>query len=158
MSDIDDDFDSDIEDFGTDVEDDPPADTVGSDTEDTYLNDDSDVEDDFDEFQGIDNVESQNTLHKDVIIVEPDKRKTSNVMSNYELTEAITIRACQLQKRFIQLTDVEGLTDPKEMAIKELKDGKSPLTLRRKVGEVVKNGRLTEYYEFWDVNNMTKIW
>ena len=142
-----------------------PADDVGSELADD--NDEYDLDKDFeefsdfeefDEFDQVDAIETGNSLHKEIIIVDPEKRKTSNIMTNYELTEAITIRASQLQKRFIPLTNVEGLTDAKDMAIKELKDGKSPLFLRRKVGEVTKNGKTTEYYEYWDVNVMSKVW
>jgi hypothetical protein len=102
---------------------------------------------------------TENTLHKEVIIVDPEKRQTSNVLTEFELTEAIAIRATQIEERNMSTTNVDGLDSAQKMAEKEIKDGRCPLVLRRKVGEkVVKDGdraKLTEYIEFWDINTMT---
>lgn len=104
----------------------------------------------------IESAETENRLHKTIIVVDPSQRRTSNVMTEYELTEALVIRASQIEQRRSVLTNVDGLDDAEAMAEKELADGKCPLVLRRKVGEVVIDGKLIEYVEYYDVNKMTK--
>lgn len=108
------------------------------------------------EFDYIDQVVTENTLRKTIIVVDPNQRRTSHIMTAFEYTEAIVIRASQIERRQNILTNVDGLDDAEKMAEKELYDGKCPLILRRKVGEKVENSQLFEYYEYWDVNTMTK--
>jgi len=128
--------------------------------EPTFEDDKSDdgAVDEFDEqdFDNIDKVVTENTLRKTTIIVDPNQRKTSNIMTAFEFTEAKAIRASQIERRQNVLTNVDGLDDAEKMAEKELYDGKCPLVLRRKVGEKHENDQLYEYVEFWDVNIMTK--
>lgn len=154
-----------------DVDDNDVDDVDDNDTDDKSLIDDANSEiseadngdeslsdetyDDL-EYQFVDDIGSENTIHKDIIIIDPNRRRTSNVMTEYELTEAISIRSTQIEQRNIVLTDVTGLDNAEDMAKKEINDGKCPLILRRKVGEIRKNGKLTEYYEYWDVNTMSK--
>lgn len=102
-------------------------------------------------------VETGPTLRKNIVVVDPTKRITSNSLSEYELTQLISIRATQIENHNMVLTNVDGLDDAATMAMKELTDGKCPLVLRRKVGEYVVDGRITEYFEYWDPNTMSFI-
>lgn len=102
----------------------------------------------------VENVETENKLHKNIVVIDPAARRTSNILTEYEHTELISIRASQIEQQRIVLTDVTGLVDAEAMAEKELADKKCPLVLRRKIGEIVRDGILTEYIEYWDVNSM----
>jgi len=98
-----------------------------------------------------------NQPHKNIVIVDPEKRKTSHVINKTELTELTSIRASQIASNGTAFVDTTGLTDPIAMAQKEVNEGKCPMILRRKVGSVVAlDGKLTEYVEYWDVNKMVK--
>ncbi len=76
---------------------------------------------------------NDNTLShvKNVKIVKPDNRITSEMMTQAEMTGAICYRAEQMEKNATCFTDVDGLTNPILRAVKELNDHKSPLILRR---------------------------
>lgn len=118
-------------------------------------NDDDDVDQLIESNEYIDDI-SRNHLHTKIVIIPADERITLNRMTEYELTEAICIRATQLERRPIALTNVEGINDASAMACKEIDDGKCPLVLRRCVGKRVVEGELVAYYEYWDVNTMSK--
>ena len=100
--------------------------------------------------------ETERRLIKNVVVVAPEKRRTSHIINHTEMTELISIRSGQIAQRNNVMTNVEGYDDPIKMAKKELNDGKCPLTLRRKVGESMSGNELTEYFEYWDVNLMVK--
>lgn len=78
-------------------------------------------------------------LFDEIVYRRPEDRVTSEVMSKFEYTEAISIRAQQLQKGGKPFTDVGELTDPLEIAEKEIKDKRCPLDVVRmitdKIGE-----------------------
>jgi hypothetical protein len=86
-----------------------------------------------------------------IIIVAPENRKTSNLLSLMEMTSLISIRASQIAK-FANCfcPEVTNESNPILQAKYELMNGKCPLTLRRKVGE--KNGQ--EFVEDWNPNEM----
>lgn len=102
----------------------------------------------------VEHPKTDNQLHKRPIIIEPSKRRTSNLLTRIELTELINIRGLQIAQNPIVLTDITGLSDPIEMAEKELRDKKCPLILSRKVGEEIRGNETIEYVEHWDVNDM----
>ena len=89
------------------------------------------------------------------IVVEPEKRRSSNLLTKYEMVELLNIRAKQIQTRNNTLTDTSELTTALDKAKKELADGKFPLILQREMGKRIIDGRLTVYVEYWDVNTMT---
>lgn len=93
--------------------------------------------------------------------VELSDRITPNLMSRFEHTECVNIRAAQIAAYNNCLVDVNDLDDPIEMAKRELAMRRSPLVLRRVVGSELQqraNGLVrVEYCEFWDVNEMTYI-
>lgn len=84
-------------------------------------------------------------------VIPVDQRTTSHRLSITECTEAIGLRATQIETNPIVFTDVEGYTDPIAMAEKELYDRKSPLILQR---EVCRHDNL-RWVERWDLNEMT---
>jgi len=91
-----------------------------------------------------------------VTVVKPNERQTSNIMSKYEITAHTSIRASQIAKYDNCMIDHSGLSDPIRMAEIELMLRKSPLTIRRPVGEIrdPKSGKIEYFYEFWDPNTM----
>jgi DNA-directed RNA polymerase subunit K/omega len=92
-----------------------------------------------------------------VIVVRPEDRRTPNVMSKYEMTEATTIRAVQIATYNNCFVDTTGLTDPIAMAQHELMMRRSPLILVRPV-QTTKNpvtGETEQWVEHWFPREMT---
>ncbi|SIP85868.1 RNA polymerase Rpb6 [Pacmanvirus A23] len=96
------------------------------------------------------------SFNKEIIVVKPENRLTSHVMSKFEQTEITSIRAVQISQFNNCLVDITGLDDPILMAKRELMMRKCPLIIRRKVGELKnpKTGKVEEYYEYWSPNEM----
>lgn len=92
---------------------------------------------------------------KEIIIVSPENRRTSNVMSKFEMTEYVSIRTIQIARFNNCMVDISGLTKPADMARRELMMRKCPLMLRRKVGEKLINGEMVAHYEDWNPAEMT---
>jgi len=93
--------------------------------------------------------------HKVIIVLK--NRKSSNILTKFEQCEIISIRAQQIANNDIALIDKGLLDDPIDIAKKELMLRKCPLILRRKMGEIFNKEKkeFIEYYEYWDVNQMT---
>jgi DNA-directed RNA polymerase subunit K/omega len=89
--------------------------------------------------------------HLVTYIVPDDQRITSEIMMLEEYTEAVGIRATQIENGTPVFTDVTGYTDPIKMAKKEILDGKSPLKLVREM----KQKENERWVEVWKVNEMT---
>ncbi len=90
-----------------------------------------------------------------IVVVAKDKRRTSNKMTSFEYTEAISIRAQQIATYNNCQVDISGLTSPIDMAERELLMGKNPLTLRRTVGFLRgESGVIKQYVEDWDVEEL----
>ncbi|KIV89912.1 hypothetical protein B0A52_01643 [Exophiala mesophila] len=60
-----------------------------------------------------------------------DKRTTTPYMSKYERARVLGTRALQISMNAPVLVDLEGETDPLQIAIKELNQKKIPLVIRR---------------------------
>ncbi|KAK4547214.1 subunit common to RNA polymerases I, II, and III [Oleoguttula mirabilis] len=60
-----------------------------------------------------------------------DKRTTTPYMTKYERARVLGTRALQISLNAPVLVDVEGETDPLAIAIKELREKKVPLVVRR---------------------------
>lgn len=89
--------------------------------------------------------------HKIIKIIPEADRITSNVIQLLEQTEAIGIRATQIEQGSPVFTSVESLSDPILMAKKEFYDRKSPLILERAIQE--KDNVI--YVEHWKVREMS---
>lgn len=94
--------------------------------------------------------------NKEIIVVKPENRRTSHILSKYEMTELVSIRATQISQFNNCMVDITGLDDPIKMAKREISLRKSPLILRRHVGDLKdpKTGEIQSYYEYWDPNQM----
>ncbi len=90
-----------------------------------------------------------------VLIVPPHLRITSHILTKFEYTEAISIRAQQIAQFDNCMVDITGLTSPIDMAERELMMGKSPLKLKRERGiDLGPDGKLYRYIEEWCVREM----
>ncbi|CAO2657448.1 Nn.00g035740.m01.CDS01 [Neocucurbitaria sp. VM-36] len=73
--------------------------------------------------------------------VDNDKRTTTPYMTKYERARVLGTRALQISGNAPVLIDVEGMTDPLQIAAKELQEKKIPLVVRRYLPD--------GYYEDW---------
>lgn len=136
-----------------------------------YINDDDpedpedpdDNYDDYDQNDEDDEILDDSNYHEDNIhyiendldndskiqyIVNSEDRITSNIITIYEITELIGIRSTQISQGSPIFTDVKNITNPIEMAKKEILDNKCPLYIKRNIG--------LDKYELWDPNTMVK--
>lgn len=60
-----------------------------------------------------------------------DQRTTTPFMTKYERARILGTRALQISMNAPVLVDLEGETDPLQIAIKELREKKIPLIVRR---------------------------
>ena len=81
-------------------------------------------------------------------IVQSDDKITSDILTIYELVELISIRGTQIANGSYVFTDVTNISDPIEMAKKEIMDNKCPLYIKRFIG--------LDRYELWCPNVMSK--
>lgn len=82
-------------------------------------------------------------------IIKNEDKITSNIITIYEMTELIGIRATQISNNSPIFVEVEELTDPIEMAKKEIINNKCPLYIKRYIG--------LDKYELWNPNEMIKL-
>jgi DNA-directed RNA polymerase I, II, and III subunit RPABC2 len=85
-------------------------------------------------------------LHTEIVFKNPKDRITSEVMTRFELCEVMSIRAKQLETGRKIFTDVGNMTDPLEIAKKEILDKRCPLSIVRMLTDKVA--------EKWHVNEM----
>jgi DNA-directed RNA polymerase I, II, and III subunit RPABC2 len=129
------------------------ADAVDGDGDDTVLDDekkannddddddpierDSDYEDGSDDEHEIDENENlaDSNYSRIIKIVPSDMRQTSNVMMEYEYSDTIGIRATQIENGAPVYTDIGELTNPLEIAAKEMFDRRCPLFIKRYIDE-----------------------
>ena len=76
-------------------------------------------------------------IQQEIVFLTPENRKTSEIMTRFEFTEIISHRAKQIENGGTCFTDTEELTDPIEMAEKELRDRKCPLDIIRMITDKV---------------------
>jgi len=94
-----------------------------------------------------DTYEYKPLIRDEIIFIHPSNRITSEVMTKFEYTEVLSIRSKQIEKGGTCFTDSEGISDPLELARKEIIDKKCPLDIIRPlVGQKI--------YEKWHVNEM----
>lgn len=97
----------------------------------------------------------------DNIIVIPDaERRTSQIMSISEYTEAISLRTEQIAADGLAGSMLDELpanaTTAREIALAEMKARRCPLRLVRHVGRVIEaDGSIKNYTEIWSPNVMT---
>jgi hypothetical protein len=87
-----------------------------------------------------------NQNYKIIKIVPDDERISSETICWNEATEAVGIRTSQIENGSPVLTNVDGFTDPNDMAVKEFYDRKSPLILEREMS-CIGNVSIVEHWE-----------
>ena len=78
--------------------------------------------------------------------VQSSKRITTPYMTKYERARVLGTRALQIAMCAPIMVELEGLTDPLKIAMKELKAGKIPIIIRR----FLPDGS----YEDWSINEL----
>ncbi|CDP05239.1 unnamed protein product [Coffea canephora] len=86
----------------------------------------------------------ENEEKQDVPVERP--RKTSKYMTKYERARILGTRALQISMNAPVMVELEGETDPLEIAMKELRERKIPFTIRRYLPD--------GSYEDWGVNEL----
>jgi len=142
-----------IDDENEDIDDETyePEDENGDENGDENLDDNEDDDENYNHTYIEDNVNLNDNDNNDMkyeIIVKSENRITSNILSIYEFIELISIRASQITNGSYVFTDINGISDPIEMAKKELLDNKCPLYVKRFIG--------LNKYELWSPNVMSK--
>lgn len=95
---------------------------------------------------------SSMSLHpRDIIVVKPENRRTRRSITKKEFARVLGIRTKLIALYAKVFTDVTNLTDPKLMALKEIKDRKCPISIRREIGINKENKKIVE---IWSVNEM----
>lgn len=120
-----------------------------------------DDDDDDDDDQGDDDEKTDSVLPKkrthiyhqlpeytEIKMVAPEHRITSEYMTIYEFAMVVGTRATHIASGSILYTDPQSLYDPRDIAKKEIAEGKCPLSITRKVSPTV--------MEVWEVNEMIK--
>ena len=97
---------------------------------------------------------------ENMIVIPDDDRRTSQIMSVPEYTEAISIRTEQISADGSQgamIDEIPALaTNARDIAIAEMKARRCPLKIVRHVGSLVDpDGHVKNYIEIWSPNNMT---
>lgn len=112
----------------------------GDETDGEFDGDKSTVEfDDADDDDDDDKVDVKEDLRgsdyfRSIKVTAPHLRITSDVMTKSEFAEVIGIRTTQIERGSAVFTDVGGLCDSYNIAVKELYDRKSPLFIVRQTG------------------------
>ncbi|KAK7107915.1 DNA-directed RNA polymerases I, II, and III subunit RPABC2-like [Littorina saxatilis] len=108
---------ADDEDYGDDFDDGP---------------DDLDDEEPLDEPAGNDGEEKMEVITETQPgLVDPSKRITTKYMTKYERARVLGTRALQIAMCAPVMVELEGETDPLQIAMKELKARKIPFIIRR---------------------------
>lgn len=94
---------------------------------------------------------SRERTSKDIVIVQDHLRRTSQIITREEKTEAIGARATMIEINPWVLTDYGTLSSPIKIAEKEFMDRKSPLILERIILETDNE----IHVEHWKVREMS---
>lgn len=132
-----------------DPEDPEDIDIPDEDYDNYDLNDDDLNDDDLSASNKINFIDNElENESKIQYIIKSDDKITSNVLTIYEMTELIGIRATQISQGAPVFVDIEFISDPIEMAKKEIINNRCPLYVKRYIG--------LDKYELWDPNIMVK--
>jgi DNA-directed RNA polymerase subunit K/omega len=92
----------------------------------------------------------ENEIHREVIIIPSNYRKTSEIMTKFEFTEIVSHRAKQIENGGKIYTDVSDEDNPIKMAEMEIRMRRCPLAIRRLLSH--------NLAEVWEVNDMICIY
>jgi DNA-directed RNA polymerase subunit K/omega len=85
-------------------------------------------------------------LQREIVIIDNKNRRTSDIMSKFEMTEIISHRAQQINNGGRCFTDTGDIIDPIAKARKELYDKKCPLSIFRYITD--------DICEVWTANEL----
>lgn len=127
------------------------------DNEDEPVKDDED-EDDDDAVDDVDDAAEvprkrvsdyyQKPDSTEMTIIKPENRVTSEYMTIYEYAMIVGTRATHIEDGSVLYTDPQDLSDARDIAKKEIRENRCPLSVTRKISQ-------TEI-EVWEVNEMIK--
>ncbi|KAK4776747.1 hypothetical protein SAY86_005435 [Trapa natans] len=129
--------DDDYNDMDMGYEDEPPEPEIEEGAEDEVDNNNNNNEDVPDPLEGEEKEERE---------VAERQRKTSKYMTKYERARILGTRALQISMNAPVMVELEGETDPLEIAMKELRERKIPFTIRRYLPD--------GSYEDWGVDEL----
>jgi len=87
-----------------------------------------------------------NDLHREVRVVPKGERRTPDMPSPYEIARVVSERAKQIEDGAPIFVELEGESDPIEIAKKEIQQKKCPMCIVRYIAPQIK--------EIWRVNEM----
>jgi DNA-directed RNA polymerase I, II, and III subunit RPABC2 len=85
-------------------------------------------------------------VHREIIVIPPEYRRTSEVITKFEYTDVTSNRAKQIENGSPVFTDIRDESDPIKMAELEIRMKRCPLSIRRMLSNNI--------CEIWDVNEM----
>jgi DNA-directed RNA polymerase I, II, and III subunit RPABC2 len=108
----------------------------------------------YDEMDDMDNEEEEMMEEEEAELadvrngerVERLERTTTPYMTKYERARILGTRALQISLNAPIMVELEGETDPFEIALKELRERRIPMTIRRNLPD--------GSYEDWNVNEL----
>eukprot|EP00742_Colponemidia_sp_Colp-10_P005816 GILJ01006220.1.p1 GENE.GILJ01006220.1~~GILJ01006220.1.p1 ORF type:complete len:134 (-),score=26.84 GILJ01006220.1:122-523(-) len=118
----------------------------GDDMDDVEMNNGAEPEEDAFNPEGVDILEGDAQEESE----EPQARQervTSKYMTKYERARVLGTRALQISMNAPIMVELEGETDPLQIAEKELREKKIPFTIRRYMPD--------GSYEDWNVDELT---
>ncbi|CAL9756660.1 unnamed protein product [Musa acuminata subsp. burmannicoides] len=128
--------DDDYDDVDMGYEDEPPEPEIEEGVEEDQENNNEDMPDDV--------VGAEGEEKEQAPVGRP--RKTSKYMTKYERARILGTRALQISMNAPVMVELEGETDPLEIAMKELRERKIPFTIRRYLPD--------GSYEDWGVDEL----
>ncbi|KAG8476687.1 hypothetical protein CXB51_031061 [Gossypium anomalum] len=129
--------DDDYNDMDMGYEDEPPEPEIEEGAEEDLENNNNDD-------VPLEPIETEDNVHQDA--KDKTTRKTSKYMTKYERARILGTRALQISMNAPVMVELEGETDPLEIAMKELRERKIPFTIRRYLPD--------GSYEDWGVDEL----
>ncbi|XP_032869112.1 DNA-directed RNA polymerases I, II, and III subunit RPABC2 [Amblyraja radiata] len=122
-----------------------------SDNEDNFDGDDFDDADEDEAMDDLDNAEEEDRENVEILPAADGsqanlKRITTSYMTKYERARVLGTRALQIAMCAPVMVELEGETDPLQIAMKELKARKIPIIIRRYLPD--------GSYEDWGVDEL----
>ena len=119
---------------------------------DEEINDELDIVYDIEDEEIISDIFNTNTSVKKKYIINDADRTTSNRVTKYELTRAITYRITQIERGSKYFINTGNLNTATDIAKKEVMERKSPIIIERVI-DLDKKLNIV-YCERWKLNNM----
>ena len=116
--------------------------------DDQDLDADQNTQTDKQQFQGDDRIDllNEDDLQQSSMRTDPSKRITTPYMTKYERARLLGTRALQIAMCAPLMVEPDGETDPLQIAMKELKEKKIPMIIRRYLPD--------GSYEDWSVDEL----